>query len=213
MILYVSGSYPIKCGANRNAVLALGQVFWGMIMRTWILAAVAALAVGQAEATTLRVNYVSTSGTTVSFDPIESEEWFPDEPGPDLRVRFFISYGNLYPNKTYSSTSTDGLLVYQKWTYPDGSVFSYPISTSSVIYGFKTDAAGKIEAGFLDAPNIYLTVGSVGSLYADGASYGNTTAGYWTFEEMLPGQVPLPATAPMLIGAVALLGLRRRVRE
>lgn len=165
-------------------------------MRAWILAAVAALGlVGQAEAATY----------TLTFKP--SGVWNAARIVLDLP-----SFKNVSINQFVDQEEVDGC----ECGYFDPPISDTPMGVMIPVYAssallLETDASGRIT--FLDyywddwATNLHYSLKSAEYSVQDYPEQNRSIDGYWQVSA-----VPLPATAPMLIGAVVMLGLRRRVR-
>lgn len=165
-------------------------------MRNWILAAVAALAVEQAEARTITYKFTGT-GDTVALDVT---------PGTALSFWQSIKYLNDGLGETFERPILDAPYMSTAGGFPyDGS------------FGAEVDAKGRIISLRMNFDLLGDLVGWSTNRYERWSIWGENgeelleaVSGSWV--RLSP--VPLPATAPMLlIGAASLLGLGKlRVR-
>ena len=179
-------------------------------MKRWILAAVAALAVGQAEAVPVKFTYrlddtnFDFQWFTVDYTPGTSMNYvFVEPPDEFENTMQFGGAGSEMPILWGTSSIDEAGNGYLYIEWDDGLMTGHG-ETEAYFSGPLVNGA-TFRGGYTEWSAIWVGLGDL--LESDPID----KMGSWTVDigTTVPSPVPLPATAPMLAGAVGLLGLRR----
>lgn len=189
-------------------------------MRAWILAAAAALGVGQAGAATYELTYRTYFVRFIYESPWDWDDYQTWRAPDKYWIKFLIELpsadginlgwdsSTALPPVTYSEVKFRGL-------YFGDTAYEWP--GASYDLHLATNADGKISSvafGLSDSGNeVFITNSDGAYLPPAGNDEHFVFTGKWVLKNLDASPVPLPATAPLLGGAMGLAWIARRIRS